>query len=270
MDNQKMKFFTIGDLAEKAGVSVRTLQYYDKTDLLKPVLSEGGRRMYTRDDIFRLQQILFFKSCGFSLEQIRERILKFKSASDLEDAFVEQREILSGQIENLNNIAKILDSVICETRKGREISLDKLMAIMYLMRQESPYTFMVSYFGSEQLKNITERFQKTDSQDKNKVIIENTKELLAELNLLYPKGADPASREGQELAKRWWEMVTNFTDGDLELLKTLVNAGMDIRNWPDETKDFREAIERFLGPALRIYLDGKNINLLDLGGDMNE
>lgn len=246
MDNQKMKFFTIGDLAEKAGVSVRTLQYYDKTNLLKPVLSEGGRRMYTRDDIFKLQQILFFKSCGFSLGQIRERILKFKSASDLEDAFVEQRDILSGQIENLNNIAKILDSVICETRKGKEISLDKLMAIMYLMRQESPYAFMLSYFGSEQLKNISERFQKTDSQDKSKVIIENTKELLAELNLLYPKGAD------------------------LGLLKTLVSAGMDIRNWPDETNDFREAIERFLGPALRIYLGGENINLLELGGDMNE
>jgi len=67
MVNQKVKFFPIGDLAEKAGVSVKALQYYDKTGLLKSVFSEGGRRMYTRDDIFKLQQILFFRSCGFSL-----------------------------------------------------------------------------------------------------------------------------------------------------------------------------------------------------------
>ncbi len=270
MKNQEMPIFSIGKLAEEAGISVRTLQYYDKTGLLKSTLSEGGRRMYTLGDIFKLQQILFFKSFGFSLEEIKEKILKFKSASDLEETFTEQREILIGQIENLNNIKKMLDTVIYETKKGRDVSLEKLMAIMHLMRQGNPYAFLLSYFGSEQLKKITERFQTADSQEKSRFLFEKSQEIFTELNTLYQKGADPAGAEGQELAKRWWDMVMDFTGGDPGLLETLVKAGMDIDDWPDETKDFREAIEHFLGAALNIYLSGKSINLLELGADNNE
>ena len=270
MENEKKDLFSIGELAEKAGVSVRTLQYYDKTDLLKSSLSEGGRRMYTRDDVFKLQQILFFKSCGFSLEKIKERILKFKSASDLEKIFTEQREILSEQIKNLNNIAKMLDTVIFETQKGKEVSLDKLMTIMYLMRQGNPYAFVLSYFNNEQLKNISERFQTDDMQEKANIIAEDTKEIFMELNVLYQNGADPAGSEGQELASRWWKMVSDFTGGDQELLKTLVSAGTDIGDWPQETKDSWEAIEHFLGKALSIYLDNRGISLSELEADRNE
>jgi hypothetical protein len=49
----------IGELAHMVGITVRTLQYYDEQDLLKPIVTEGGRRKYTREDVVRLEQILF-------------------------------------------------------------------------------------------------------------------------------------------------------------------------------------------------------------------
>ena len=68
MENEHL--FTIGELARMGGVTVRTLQYYDEQDLLKPIITEGGRRKYTCEEVLRLEQILFLKSLGFSLKEI--------------------------------------------------------------------------------------------------------------------------------------------------------------------------------------------------------
>ena len=55
-------FYSSGSFARKAKVSLRTIRYYDKIDLLKPTLVEdNGRRFYTDEDFSKLQQILTFK-----------------------------------------------------------------------------------------------------------------------------------------------------------------------------------------------------------------
>ena len=66
-------YMTVGEIAKKMGVTVRTLQYYDKEGLLSPSAeSEGGRRLYTDKDLVTLHQIVSLKSLGFSLEDIRK------------------------------------------------------------------------------------------------------------------------------------------------------------------------------------------------------
>ena len=65
-------FYSSGSFARKAKVSLRTIRYYDKIDLLKPTLVEdNGRRFYTDEDFSKLQQILTFKMLGFSLDEIK-------------------------------------------------------------------------------------------------------------------------------------------------------------------------------------------------------
>ena len=71
-----MSLYTTGELAKICGISVRTVQFYDTKDLLKPSqLSEGGRRLYTEEDAARLRLICVLKSLGLTLSCIRE-ILK--------------------------------------------------------------------------------------------------------------------------------------------------------------------------------------------------
>ena len=66
-----MSQYTTGEMAKLCGVSVRTVQFYDEKDLLKPAeLTEGGRRLYSEDDLKKFQMICLFKSLGLSLESI--------------------------------------------------------------------------------------------------------------------------------------------------------------------------------------------------------
>ena len=65
-------YMTVGELAKKMDVTVRTLQYYDREGVLSPSAeSAGGRRLYTDKDLVRLHQILSLKSLGFSLDDIK-------------------------------------------------------------------------------------------------------------------------------------------------------------------------------------------------------
>lgn len=253
MVNQE-HLFTIGELARIGGVSVRTLQYYDEQDLLKPIITKGGRRKYTREDVLRLEQILFLKSLGFSLEEINEKILDLNTSADLKNIFTMQRNALTGQIEQLNNIVDMLDTAIAETNTEQEISMDRLITIMESMKRGNPYAFVVRYFNDEQLKSFA--IQLFTMPDNLKV-----KEVFDKLRELYEKGVNPEGEEGQELAKRWWNMVNEFSSGDFNLLMSLINAGLDIPNWPDEARDIQEPIKNFLVKALNVYIHNNGLQI---------
>lgn len=77
-------YMTVGEVAKKTGITVRTLQYYDKEGLLPPPAeSEGGRRLYTDKDLTMLHQIISLKSSGFSLDDVRQRLHPYtKNSAD--------------------------------------------------------------------------------------------------------------------------------------------------------------------------------------------
>jgi Predicted transcriptional regulators len=258
MENKEERLFTIGELAKLVGVSVRTLQYYDQKKLLSATYTDGHKRVYTRDDILKLQQILFLKSLGFPLQEINNKLLRSKNPTELKKVFTRQKEVLLRQITNLNEIAVTLDQVIAETEDGQEVSLDRLITIMELMKQGNPYSFVVRYLNDEQLKSIANRL--LPSSERNEILV---MEVFEELDNLYRQGADPAGKEGQELANRWWNMVNDFTTGDIDLLGRLVLAGRDIGNWPEETKNISEPIENFLKKAISIYFQNNGIHITD-------
>ena len=81
-------YMTVGELAGKMGTTVRTLQYYDREGLLSPSSeSEGGRRLYTYKDMIRLHQIQALKSLGFSLGDIKNRLISLDTPEEVAEAF---------------------------------------------------------------------------------------------------------------------------------------------------------------------------------------
>ena len=243
-------YIAIGELARLCGVTVRTLQYYDKTGLLTASFNKGGRRMYSRDDLIKLQQILFLKSFGFSLEEIAGKLLKNDSSTDLAKVFTRQRNMLLNQKENLQHIIDSLDIVIEESGKGHDISLEKVMAILELMKQKNPYAFIIWYLDDEQFSSISERFSSgTDYQ----FFMTRISELSSRMVILYQQHADPEGAEGQDIAKQWWQMVHDFSAGNDALLRTLVASGEDMANWPGHTDEMRNVLKNFLAPALDCY-----------------
>ena len=99
----------ISEFASVGDVTVRTLRYYDKINLLKlSDYTEGGHRLYTKDDLYVLQQIQSFKHLGFSLSEIQNIILQ----RDIEtEEFLRQmhfqRELLLAEQEKLRRCFRI-------------------------------------------------------------------------------------------------------------------------------------------------------------------
>lgn len=98
-------FMTVGKLAERMGVTVRTLQYYDREGLLSPTAeSGGGRRLYTDKDMIQLHQILSLKSLGFSLDDIKNRLAPLDTPADVADALAAQAAAVPGEDRGADGI----------------------------------------------------------------------------------------------------------------------------------------------------------------------
>lgn len=75
MRSEQNRTWRIGELADQAGLTVRTLHHYEQLGLLSPSSrTSGGHRSYTADDVARLHRIIALRSCGLSLEQIGETL----------------------------------------------------------------------------------------------------------------------------------------------------------------------------------------------------
>lgn len=99
---------SISQVAKLTGVSIRTLQYYDEIDLLKPTkLTTSGYRMYDDNALQTLQQILFFRELGFSLKEIKEIIEKpdFNKI----DAYKNQKKMFLLKRRRIDRLISLLD-----------------------------------------------------------------------------------------------------------------------------------------------------------------
>ena len=92
--------YHIKEAAQLSGVSVKTLHHYDKIGLLIPLKSENGYRTYSKEDLERLQVILYYKYLGFSLEKIAE-LLK-EERTDLLHNLTNQLECLTRESQHLD------------------------------------------------------------------------------------------------------------------------------------------------------------------------
>jgi len=99
-----MSKYTTGEMAKLCGVSVRTVQFYDTKGVLLPSeLSEGGRRLYTEDDLAKLRLICTLKAIGLSLDSIKGILESPSSGKVLSLLLDEQMKLLDDEIEERRN-----------------------------------------------------------------------------------------------------------------------------------------------------------------------
>lgn len=123
MDMKEIDKYTVKQLAQIAGVSVRTLHYYDQFGLLKPRSIGGNRYRYYGDtELLKLQQIRFFRELSFSLEEIKSIISNPKF--DLLRTLEMHKATLSLRAERLLDLIHTVDNTIASL-KGSKIMEDK-------------------------------------------------------------------------------------------------------------------------------------------------
>jgi DNA-binding transcriptional MerR regulator len=102
---------TIHELAKISNVSVRTLHYYDKIDLLKPCCTQAnGYRKYNKDSILQLQQIMFYKEMDLPLKQIKT--IMNQPGFDHKNAIQDQKDLLTAKRNRLNKLIEQMEQIL--------------------------------------------------------------------------------------------------------------------------------------------------------------
>jgi DNA-binding transcriptional MerR regulator len=120
--------YTVGKVAKLAHVSVRTLHHYDELGLLEPSgRSETGYRLYSADDLEKLQSVLFYKELGFELEEIGK--LMAGPGFDRREALLVQRDLIAGQALRLEAMLGLIDKTLASTETGIGMTKEEMFEV---------------------------------------------------------------------------------------------------------------------------------------------
>ncbi len=126
-------YYTSGQFAKKAHVSVRTIRFYDQQNILKPSkLDKNGSRFYTDNDFVKLQQILLFKYLGFSLEEIKSLTITDSDNSMIINSLKLQQKLVRDKIEQLELVSDAIEQTSCALKSDNSINWNGLLTLIHL------------------------------------------------------------------------------------------------------------------------------------------
>ena len=126
------QYYTTGEFARMAHVTIRTIRYYDKKGLLKPsFINESGYRMYSDEDFLKLQKILSLKYLGFSLNEIGNMTIHDTSA-DILKSLKMQIGLVHKKMENLEQMEKALQNTTQILEETNQIDWTGILNLIHL------------------------------------------------------------------------------------------------------------------------------------------
>lgn len=247
-----MKTMNVGEFAKRMQVSVRTLQYYDQIDLLKPSgYSEGGRRLYTSQDSFVFFQIKALKQLGFRLDEIKEQLLENKDIETFKELLRNQKDEVERQIQNLQQAKVTITKMESEINQMEDLDYDAYLEILQMIVNPYGHWAMTS-FNDTLHNHVSSKF--LDKPDTGLRIYETWNRLSNQTLSFIQQGITPESKEGQELAEVWWDMVMEFTGGDMSLLQHLEAFNDNKENWDEDIANRQKQIDAYIEKALELYV----------------
>jgi ubiquinone/menaquinone biosynthesis C-methylase UbiE/DNA-binding transcriptional MerR regulator len=150
MNVDNKKFYTVGLFAKKAGITIRTIRYYDKKGLLLPSsYTSKGYRVYSEYEFARLQKILTLKFLGFSLEEIKNAMLNDRK-EDFKQSLAVQKRIIQDRIDHLSLIIKSINETESMLDQGSKLDWGKFVNIIKTVNMED--VLLEQYKNSSNLK----------------------------------------------------------------------------------------------------------------------
>lgn len=235
----------IKEFAEFAGVSVRTLHYYDEIGLLKPAHVEPstGYRYYDEESLLHMQEILFYRELDFSLQSIRE--ILSSPDYDKSRALKEQKHLLTLKKERLERLISAIDGAM----KGENVMNAFENSAFEAYKAEAR-----AKWGQTEAYRQYEKKAEDRSPAQEKEIAQGMDTVMAAFSTCMGAGNGPDSVEAQKLVKALQDYITEHyypcTDGIL--------AGLGQMYAADER--FRRNIDRhgagtaeFISKAVEAY-----------------
>lgn len=236
-----MGSYTVKKLSELSGVSVRALHFYEKEGLLKPAYyGSNGYRYYEKNELLRLQQILFYKELGFSLNQICKVL--GKSNFEQLSALYSHRHSLIQEVEKVKSLVKIIDKTIRHLKGRMQVNVEEDKGPLCQETQNLPdHGRPVQNWTKDDLEQY-----KIDSES-------NFKELAA----LMKRNFSPNSKEAQIIIKNLYKWVHKFWTPDKESFIRLGQMYTD-SEWKiffDKYHPHHPQLALFIAEGMRYFAD---------------
>ncbi|TPG67961.1 MerR family transcriptional regulator [Brevibacillus laterosporus] len=243
----------VKEVAELVGVSIRTLHHYDQIGLLTPKeTTDSGYRLYSEENLERLQQILFFKELDFSLKEIK-RIINSPSFNR-QEALTLQRKML---IEKRNRVDKMIETI--------DKTIKHMMGEIQMTNEErfEGINFRHNQYEKEARKRwgdqpVNEINAKLESmtKDEHKGLSEKWDMIFNKLALL--RDQSPESQEVQATIKEWYDFLNeNFGKYSPDSFYGLGQLYINDERFTKNIDQYGYGLAKFMSEAMKVFSDNQ-------------
>ena len=237
---------TVNEVSKLTGVSIRTLQYYDKIGLLHPAnYTEAGYRLYDDAALETLQQILLFRELEFPLKDIKEIISR--PDFDRSKALEQQIKLLTLKKEHIENLIDLAKGIkLLGVRKLKFEAFDTSKIDEYAAQAKA-------YWGKTPAYNEFEEKSRGRTKEEDKKIYQGMIDIFGEFGQI--RNTEPSSKDAQALVKKLQDYITEHMYTCTK--KILSSLGKMYAGGGDFTKNIDsyggEGTAEFTSQAIEIY-----------------
>jgi DNA-binding transcriptional MerR regulator len=243
--------FTIKEIADLAGVTTRTLRYYDEIGLLSPAdVGGNGYRYYDQDSLLRLQQILFFRELDVPLDEIQ--LIMSRPDFNLLGALERHRSALLDRSKRLNRLIDTIDNTIAEI-KGDSSMKDKEYFEGF---DESQYEEEVRqrWGNTPQYAESQKKWASYSKEQKEAIKVEGG-EITRRMVALDPDTA-PDDPDVQAAIGEYHAYINRyFYTCDVEFIRNLADMWVEDPRFAINYERIREGGAAFVRQAVHIFCD---------------
>lgn len=246
--------YTVKRLAELSGVTVRTLHHYDRIGLLHPAyLGDNNYRYYDEEQLLILQQILFYRELGMSLDDIK-RILKSSGFSKIK-ALNAHKEILKMEFDRIKQMIKTIDKTI-KHLEGEITMKDEELFYGFDSPKQKKYEKYLVETGVCTEEQIEESREKGKNLDWDAIKI-RWDQLFKDYVDAIQKNLSPASPQVQKLAHKQFDILSYINMGT-PTKEYFVGLTQQYHSHPDWLKMFNKyhpKLLEFICEAMKTFAD---------------
>jgi len=245
--------YTVKQLAKISGVTVRTLHHYDEVGLLAPAyVGENGYRYYEREQLLLLQQILFFREIGLSLQEIG-RILTRSNFSKIA-ALKKHRGLLEREIERNQKLIRTIDRTV-RNLKGDEEMEAKEYYYGFDSDRQKRYEEEIRELYGEQAESLIEESKRKLKKEDFAAFKRDCEELNRRLAQLIERGLAPGDEVVQEEVKNHLALIRRYYTPTKEIYRGLGSLYVDHSEFKEFYGRHHPALAQFLKEAIEIFVD---------------
>jgi DNA-binding transcriptional MerR regulator len=244
--------YSVQQLAELAGVSVRTLHHYDTVGLLRPARqAKNGYRQYGEEELLKLQQILFFRELEFPLEDIKQILHDPKF--NMRVALHEQRELIELKKKRLSKLLKTIDQTLKKLNQETTMQ-DKDLYVGLSKEEEEKYAAEAKerWGHTNAYKQSQERYGKLSDAEKQK-IGQAGQDLVK--NIANHMVDGPKSDVVQKLIAQHYEALRVFYDPNTQMYRGLAEMYVTDPRFAAFYEKFTPGLAQFMRDAMVEFCD---------------